>query len=100
MDRSRVAPETWSERTKRDPGDEVANDGGQANLSREESTHKRIAQGDSDVDQEWEVVHGLRQNIPYRAKLRKAPDFPTTKYGGPSSHPSACQRPRVSDGLS
>ncbi len=66
MDGGEIASETGGERTQRDPCDEVPDDGRQADSSGDESANERVAQGDGEVDQEWEFVHGLRQNIPSR----------------------------------
>ena len=61
-DGGRVALESGSERAQRHARDEVTDDGGQADLSRQQSPNECVSEGDGDVYEEWEIVHGLRQN--------------------------------------
>ncbi len=55
-----VAGNPRREGTERDASEKVADDGGQAKPPRDDAAGERVAQGQRDVDEERQVVHGAR----------------------------------------
>ena len=58
----RVALEAGRERAERHAGDEIADNGGQAEPPREQAPGQRVTESDCDVYEEWQIVHRRRKN--------------------------------------